>query len=317
MPFLQPGRRQPQPKLRKQPQLKRVQAASPAGTFPTSLRPHPVPETARKRRQRNHAPRLQFPTAALKRFIFSARWISLSLLTICALSLYLIGTDANFYLTHIPVSGVASIPPAEIVAASGLGGAHIFSIDPTDAATAITHLPGVISATVTIEWPNQVKIDIQEDTPVALWVQDGQQFWINRHGQLTPARQELPGLLAIEAAQPSPEPDEEATTIVTNTLPLTVVPQPMVDGALQLRQLRPNIERLYYQTAGGLSYRDGRGWQAYFGVGDDMAQKLVVYETLVNDLLERGFTPVYISVSNKEKPYYLANGRPVPEENEE
>lgn len=316
MPFLQPGRRPPQPKLRKQPQLKRVQATAPAGTFSTTLRPHPVPETARKRRQRNHAPRFQFPTAALKRLIFSARWISLSLLALCTLSLYLIGTDTNFYLTHIPVAGVASIPPTEIVAASGLGGAHIFSIDPTDAATAITHLPGVISATVTIQWPNQVKIDIQEDTPVALWLQDGQQFWVNRTGQLTPARQQLPGLLLIEAEEVSPESEQEATAVVTATLPLTFVSQTIVDGALQLRQLRPNIERLYYETAGGLSYRDGRGWQAYFGVGDDMTQKLVVYETLVNDLLERGLTPIYISVSNKEKPYYLAN-RPEPEENEE
>lgn len=314
MPFLQPGRQRPQPKLRKQPQLKRVQAAAPAGTFPTTFRPHPVPETARKRRQRNQAPRLQLPTAALKRVLFSARWISLSLLAICGLSLYLIGTDANFYLTHIPVAGVASIPPAEIVAASGLGGAHIFSIDPTDAATAITRLPGVISATVTIEWPNQVKIDIQEDTPVAVWIQDGQQFWINRNGQLTTARQELPGLLQIESEVVS---GEEATQSEdTPIAPVDFISQGVVDGALQLRQLRPNIERLYYRPAGGLSYRDGRGWQAYFGIGNDMDQKLVVYETLVNDLLQRGLIPVYISVSNKEKPYYLANGRPEPEENE-
>lgn len=314
MPFLQPGRQRPQPKLRKQPQLKRVQASAPAGTFPTTFRPHPVPETARKRRQRNQAAPLQFPTAALKRILFSARWISLSLLAICGLSLYLIGTDANFYLTHIPVAGVASIPPAEIVAASGLGGAHIFSIDPTDAATAITRLPGVISATVTIEWPNQVKIDIQEDTPVAVWIQDGQQFWINRNGQLTTARQELPGLLQIESEVVSDEANQSEDNPIT---PLDFVSLGVVDGALQLRQLRPNIERLYYRPAGGLSYRDGRGWQASFGVGNDMDQKLVVYETLVNDLLQRGLTPVYISVSNKEKPYYLANGRPEPEENEE
>lgn len=314
MPFLQPGRQRPQPKLRKQPQLKRVQAAAPAGTFPTTFRPHPVPETARKRRQRNQAPRLQLPTAALKRVLFSARWISLSLLAICGLSLYLIGTDANFYLTHIPVAGVASIPPAEIVAASGLGGAHIFSIDPTDAATAITRLPGVISATVTIEWPNQVKIDIQEDTPVAVWIQDGQQFWINRNGQLTTARQELPGLLQIESEVVSGEEANQSED--TPIAPVDFISQGVVDGALQLRQLRPNIERLYYRPAGGLSYRDGRGWQAYFGVGNDMDQKLVVYETLVNDLLQRGLIPVYISVSNKEKPYYLANGRPEPEENE-
>jgi hypothetical protein len=38
-----------------------------------------------------------------------------------------------------------------------------------------------------------------------------------------------------------------------------------------------------------------------------MNQKLVIYETIVEDLLARGLTPQYISVSNQEKPYYRAN----------
>ena len=71
-----------------------------------------------------------------------------------------------------------------------------------------------------------------------------------------------------------------------------------------LRELRPNINQLYYRPAGGLSYQDGRGWRAYFGEGTDMNQKLVVYEAIVADLESRGLTPAYISVSNQEKPYY-------------
>jgi hypothetical protein len=38
-----------------------------------------------------------------------------------------------------------------------------------------------------------------------------------------------------------------------------------------------------------------------------MHQKVVVYETIVAELQARGITPVYISVSNKEKPYYATN----------
>jgi hypothetical protein len=82
------------------------------------------------------------------------------------------------------------------------------------------------------------------------------------------------------------------------------VPAPVLKGALQLRQLRPNIEKLYYRPPGGLSYQDGRGWRAYFGTGEDMHQKLVVYETLVEDLISKGLRPEYISVSNQFKPYY-------------
>ena len=84
------------------------------------------------------------------------------------------------------------------------------------------------------------------------------------------------------------------------------VPRDVLAGALQLRALRPNIDKLYYRPSGGLSYQDGRGWRAYFGTGQDMHQKLVVYETVVAQLMERGIRPEYISVSNQYKPYYRA-----------
>ena len=77
-------------------------------------------------------------------------------------------------------------------------------------------------------------------------------------------------------------------------------------GALQLKALRPNIDRLFFRPSGGLSYQDGRGWRVYFGSGTDMVQKLAVYETIVDELLANGLTPQYVSVSNQEKPYYLA-----------
>ncbi len=44
----------------------------------------------------------------------------------------------------------------------------------------------------------------------------------------------------------------------------------------------------------------------FFGTGSGMDQKLVVYETLVEDLVSRGITPTYVSVSNQEKPYYMS-----------
>ncbi|MGH2524598.1 MAG: hypothetical protein ACRDH2_18995, partial [Anaerolineales bacterium] len=82
------------------------------------------------------------------------------------------------------------------------------------------------------------------------------------------------------------------------------VPVEAIQGALQLRELRPNIELLHYDSQHGLSYQDGRGWRGYFGVGTDMAQKLAVYETLVDNLLSRGVQPAAISVGNLKAPYY-------------
>lgn len=275
-----------------------------------------VPPTARRRRRRNRW-RLRLPIGAFKQLFVTSRWISLLLLLLTAASLTLIGLDESFYLTTIPVEGVSSIPPAEIVNASGLGGAHTFGVEPSAAADQIAGMPGVISATVTLEWPNQAYVRIKEDTPVAVWEQGDERYWINAEGELVPARVDLPGLLHIRAegtgaaavltpvSMNETETAEEAPE--TETAERTLfVPDEVLRGALQLRKLRSNIDLLYYDMSGGLSYQDGRGWRVYFGAGDDMEQKLVLYEQLVEHLLERGVQPVYISVADQETPFYLA-----------
>jgi cell division septal protein FtsQ len=204
-----------------------------------------------------------------------------------------VGRDDSFFLNTIPVEGAETIPASEIVAGSGLAGSHIFAADPNEAANRIGNIPGVISATVTLEWPNRVTVRIVEESPVALWEQAGQKFWVTEQGGLIPARVDLPDLLLIES---------EVSEAVHEA---SFVPKDVLEGALQLQEMRPNIDRLFYRPGNGLSYQDGRGWRAYFGGGLDMAQKLVVYETIVDDLLGRLVTPAYISVKNQTRPYYM------------
>lgn len=302
-------------RLRKQPKMRRYQSAT-AVAAPQLV----VPRTAKKRRQRNNN-RLRAPLMTIRQILFSARWISLLLLALTTFGLYLVGMDANFYLTTIPVDGVSSIPATEIVSASRLGGIHVFAADPRAAAESIAQVPGVISATVTLSWPNQVHIQVKEDVPVAIWQENGQDFWVTEDGRLLPARVNTLGLLQIESEIPinAPTTIPPATTEANDTATqppaasqvpeasITFIPPDVLAGALQLRDLRPNIEKLYYRPAEGLSYQDGRGWRAYFGVGTDMAQKLAVYETIIADLNTRELTPVYVSVSNQQKPYYLAH----------
>jgi len=305
-------------RLRKQPKMRRVQAA-------TAL-PRPrlrVPDTAQRRRQRNNR-RFRLPINAIRRFVFSARWISLGLLALTVYALVLIGLDEHFYLTVIPVEGTASIAPAEVVAASGLAGAHIFSADPNQAAARIAEVPGVISATVRLHWPNQVLIQLGEDSPIAVWQEGNMEYWVTDNGRLIPARSDALGLLVIESEMPVTEKagalrqptlqeaDDIAGDDPENSQPaeeasLAFIPEEVLAGAMQLRDLRPNIERLYYRRSSGLSYQDGRGWRVYFGAGDDMHQKVIIYETIVAELQARGITPAYVSVSNKEKPYYGTN----------
>lgn len=319
-------------KLRRQPKMRRADSGKRFNMPDLS-----VPRTAKKRRRRNRTI-LRLPTAAVKRVLLSARWISLFILILCVLTLVFVGMNERFYLTMIPVEGAASIPPQAIIEASELAGAHIFSADPVAAADRVAAIPGVISSTVTLEWPNAATIRVREDSPVAIWEQDGELYWVNADGELTPARADVPGLLhiragsraaAAEAEAPetavgsgservAPEQDVDARaatgddelaidgSLGEEVVDLPFVPQEVLQGALQLRALRPNIDVLAYDLSGGLSYQDGRGWRVYFGTGQDMDEKLAVYETLVEHLLAEQATPAYISVSNQEKPFYMA-----------
>ena len=300
-------------RLRKQPKMRRVQSAR---AMPMPRMGVPKVAQQRKRRNKRNRRRSRIPVTSIKQFVFSARWISLLLLAIVTSALVLIGVDEHFYLTVIPVDGTVSIPAAEIVEASQLAGAHIFAVEPAAAAERVAEVPGVINAAVSLNWPNQVLIEVQEDSPVAVWQEGENQFWVTDNGRLIPIRATVPGLLLIESEMPVAEtsmtPDgeinEEDTAVTTEPQAnLAFIPQDILTGAEHLRELRPNIEKLYYRGDSGLSYQDGRGWRVYFGTGADMNQKLVIYETIVDDLLARGLTPQYISVSNQEKPYYRAN----------
>ena len=160
-----------------------------------------------------------------------------------------------------------------------------------------------------------------EDSPVAIWMEGNHQYWVTREGSFIPARSAALGLLLIEseltkeqavtavlAEDAAVEEGTETAVAGTPAAQAQFVPQDVLIGALQLQQLRPNIGKLAYEPGSGLNYEDGRGWKAYFGSGDDMAQKLVVYEKIVDELTAQGITPVYISVSNQERPYYYGAG---------
>ncbi len=314
-------------RLRKQPRMRRVQSAT-AIPLPGKAKRRPLgvppraqmPSTANKRRRRNSQQRIRQPLSALWGMVLSPRWISFALLAATIYALVLIGRDPRFYLTYIPVEGTSAIVPDNIVARSGLAGSHIFAANPQAAAERITELPGVISATVTLRWPNNVVVGIREETPVAVWREGDQAYWINEDGRLLPALAQSVGLLEIVSEIDSEQAraeigeleigedeGEEVEQAAEQVAEIPFISADVLAGAIQLRELRPNINQLYYRPSGGLSYQDGRGWRVYFGSGQNMHQKLVVYETLVEELLSRGIQPAYIGVSNQERPYYRAS----------
>lgn len=258
-----------------------------------------LPKAAKQRRKRNQR-QARLPLQTIRSFVFSARWVSLGLFSLVVYALFLTGMNEQFYLTTIPVDGTFSISANEIVQSSGLAGVHIFAADPNDAAEKLAQIPGVLGATVTLRWPNEVLVQIQEDEPIAVWVEGNTRYWITGNGHIIPARSQSLGLLQIQSDLISSGEDESGQAAAP------FVSQELLQGALQLQTLLPQISTLSYRPSSGLSFEDSRGWTVYWGTGTDMQQKLVIYETIVAQLEQQGLLPLYISVSNKEKPYYSA-----------
>jgi cell division septal protein FtsQ len=205
--------------------------------------------------------------------------------------------DQTYVVSSVEVSGASTLSPEALVQASGMKGVHAFFLSPAKAARRVAEIPSVLTTTVRVGWPSQAHITVAEREPVMVWDQVGDRFWVDKDGRLMQARQESGGLLVLLSQEPE------------RLSPGDQIPADVLAGAQQLRRERPNIVSLFYERGAGLSYQDGRNWRAYFGTGRDMNQKLSVYETLVEDLQARGLHPEYISVVNKEKPFYRLSER--------
>ena len=225
------------------------------------------------------------------------RLMSIALILLLGGMLARLLLDPTMYIDGVNLGGAAFVPGQEIYARSGIAGQHIFWVDPEEVERNVAAVPGIASVQVTVEWPNTVTIQVTERIPVVTWIEGNDRWWVDADGALFKARAELPGLLPITVDDAPNRPGVKGDAVGS-------VPVDAVAGALQLRELRPNIELLHYDALRGLSYQDGRGWRGYFGVGLDMPQKLAVYEGLVADLLARGIQPKLISVESARAPYY-------------
>jgi hypothetical protein len=226
--------------------------------------------------------------------LLSARMLSgvilISLIVVLAL---FIESDA-LYVHQIEVGGLYHLTAEEVFTLSGVADSHLFWVDPRVIHSNILQSPSVADVEVRVGWPpHLVQIEVQEREPALIWEQSGVRTWIDVRGRVMQQRTDLQNLLRIVA--------EDTDTPVG---PEGQIPQAVVDGALQLRALYPNIEVLLYNQAEGLGYQDGRGWRVWFGSGTNMPAKLTVYNAIVSDLQGRNIQPEYIDVGDINAPYY-------------
>ena len=273
----------------------------------TALQPTNQSKTRRRYQTVFSLPGVQIhmPTITMPRFEAGWRLLSFFISLLLGVALYLAWTLPTFRINVAQVSGNQRIKAEDINAVLGTAGQPIFTLLPSELERRIrTNYPEVSSARINLELPNVVSVSIVERQPVILWQENNGYTWIDGNG------------IAFRPRGP------ESTYKLINVNALATPPhgQPLMDDPLSpapyvsedlvraIQFLAPKIppdSTLTYDPRYGLGWTDNRGWKAYLGSdSSDMSMRWLVYQALVNSLLQRGIYPILISVQYSNAPYY-------------
>ena len=117
----------------------------------------------------------------------------------------------------------------------------------------------------------------------------------------------LPALIVPEAAETAETETDApvARQTVFTTGEGSRMDLDLLSAALKLSTQVPEGTPLAFSTANGLGWSDARGWKVF--IGNDLTNletKVSEYETIVQQLSERGITPVMISVEHTSAPFF-------------
>lgn len=219
-------------------------------------------------------------------------------LLLVAVLLVFFNADA-FYVRSLQVDGQQYLTREEVFALADVAGQHIFFVNADDVRDKILRSSSVADARVHPGWPpDMLRISLEERQPALAWEESGVTNWIDLQGRVMLQREERADLLLVRAlASPAGLP-----------APNVSLDEAIVNGALQMQGLLPQLRELNFHPEKGLGYTAAGGWQVWLGSGAGMADRMLVYEALVGDLSRRGIQPVEINVANPHSPYYTVAG---------
>jgi hypothetical protein len=223
--------------------------------------------------------------------VFSWRTVS-GLLVIGLMGvLYLFLTANAFFVSSVAIGGEKYLTREEIFRFSDVAQQHIFWIDPVEVETRLESVPNIAEANVYTGWPpDMLQIVVVEREPALIWEQ-GIRVWVDVNGIVMTQREDRTDLLRVVV----PNADESISVGER-------IPQSIVDGALYLHK-RQNISVLLYDPVKGLGHHNPSGWTVWFGTGEDMDTKLLVYNELVTEI--RGvLQPGEIFMNDPDRPFY-------------
>src|SRR5512143_803092 len=238
------------------------------------------------------------PRPRVRHHFVGGKWIALVVIALLVVGAFLyVWLSDTFYVTRISVAGNALTSAQEIVQTSGIGGQHMFWVNHAAASARIVNgIPSVKSARVDCQLPNRCAIKVQERQPSVAWRFGGAVTWIADDGMAFAAHRDanLP-LITIEAPQgPALLPGKEAD-------------QRIVTAAVAVARAMPNVRQYKYTAEHGLEFQSKDGFPVYLGLGDNMADRAMIWKAVEAELKQLGVTPQYVDLRYPVAPYFVRN----------
>jgi hypothetical protein len=244
---------------------------------------------------------------------FGWRLASAALAIMMLSMLYMMFMTPTFKVESVQVTGLQRLTASDVNLMLGLAGETIFAIDPQGIYTRLEEaFPELAEVELAVGLPAVVALDLVERTPIIAWVQGNDEFWVDAEGVSFEPRGEVETLLRVNAG--GLPVNVEMTGLNHRFFKLEPA---LVATMLAMQKYLPEEAVLVYSPDRGFGWHDSRGWDAYFGNAvplggtvnteapiDQIDQKLVVYQTLVEALNAQHIEPALISVEFLHAPYY-------------
>jgi cell division protein FtsQ len=238
---------------------------------------------------------MQLP--ALPRVRVGVRLISGLLAVSVAWMIHFLLTSPQFRVDELTVSGVQLLTQAQVQSLAKIEPVSIFSLDPNQIEERMAGYPEVASASVSLGLPNRVAITIVERSPMVEWDDAGRKWWLSEGGVAMLRMGEWPGAVRVASSTPVLSFSSDPTQ--------AVISQDILQAAVSLHQQADEVGSLIYDPQYGLGFEDDRGWRVYFGIDGDMAMKMLVYQSLAQEIERRGLRVRFVSVEDQTAPYYI------------
>lgn len=240
------------------------------------------------------------PRPQLRQHFISGKWIALVMIALLVVGAILyVWLSDTFYVTRISVAGNVLTPAQEIVQTSGIGGQHMFWVNHAAASERIANgIPSIKSARVDCQLPNRCTIKVQERQPGVAWRFGGAVTWIADDGMAFAAKRDIDlPLITIEAPQgPALLPGKEAD-------------QRIVKAAVAVAKALPGVRLYKYTTEHGLEFQSEYGFPVYLGLGENMADRAMMWKAVEVELDQLGVTPQFVDLRYPVAPYFISNDR--------